>query len=93
MTRDLYRIGENYDFANARAPSFNQFFKLMSAAMVTGSPLREQLCWTDDFPVPLIDNHFVRKYVSRATRLERYETNAVTTPVIRMTPKLPNDLL
>ena len=102
MTRDLYRIGENFDF---------HFFKLMSAAsagleiapfsrwreraleyaathltsliaritalldgvnddksaaaMVTGSPLREHVFGTDDFPVPLIDERFVRKYVSR----------------------------
>lgn len=105
MTRDLNRIGENFDFANTRAPSFNHFFKLMSAAsagqgiapfsrwreraldyaathltspiaritalldgvtddksaaaMVTGSPLREHVFGTDDFPVPLIDEHFV----------------------------------
>ncbi|KAF2469221.1 nonribosomal peptide synthetase 7 [Lindgomyces ingoldianus] len=32
MTRDLHRVGQDYDFANPHAPSFNHFFKLMSAA-------------------------------------------------------------
>jgi amino acid adenylation domain-containing protein/thioester reductase-like protein len=111
MTRDLHRIGQNYDFANARAPTFDQFFRLMSgasdgqeivpfaiwreraldyaaahltspiariialldgvsddksgAAMVTGPPLSEHIFGGDDYPVPLIDEQFARKYVSR----------------------------
>lgn len=32
MTQDMHHIGQDYDFVNARAPSFNHFFKLMSAA-------------------------------------------------------------
>ncbi|KZF26938.1 nonribosomal peptide synthetase 7 [Xylona heveae TC161] len=37
MTQDIYRIGQDYDFSNARAPSFNHFFKLMCA----GTPRQE----------------------------------------------------
>ncbi|KAI6717257.1 beta-ketoacyl synthase domain-containing protein [Diplocarpon mali] len=30
MTEDLHRIGQDYDFTNARAPTFNHCFKLMA---------------------------------------------------------------
>lgn len=32
MTQDMHHIGQDYDFVNAHAPSFNHLFKLMSAA-------------------------------------------------------------
>ncbi|KAH7114611.1 polyketide synthase [Dactylonectria macrodidyma] len=32
MTKDLHRIGHDFDFRNARAPSFSYFFKLFGAA-------------------------------------------------------------
>ena len=32
MTEDQQRIGEDYDFVNPRAPTFNYFFKVISAA-------------------------------------------------------------
>ncbi|RYP50631.1 hypothetical protein DL768_003913 [Monosporascus sp. mg162] len=112
MTQDyLHRIGQDYDLANARAPSFNHFFKLMGAAsagqeiepfsiwrkrasaygaahrtsplarisallddvtdddsvtaMVTSSPLGEHVFGAHDYPVPLIDEQYVQKYVNR----------------------------
>lgn len=46
MTRDLGRIGQNYDFANARAPSFNHFFKLMSDAS-SGQGIIPFLIWRE----------------------------------------------
>lgn len=43
MTIDLARIGKDYDFVNAQAPSFNRFFELVGAANggVTIVPLDE----------------------------------------------------
>ena len=32
MTEDHQRIGEDYDFINPQAPTFNYFFKVMGAA-------------------------------------------------------------
>lgn len=34
------------------------------AAIATGWPVREHILGTDEFPVPLIDEHFARKYMS-----------------------------
>ncbi|OTA96033.1 hypothetical protein M434DRAFT_377008 [Hypoxylon sp. CO27-5] len=34
MTRDLHLVGQDFDFVNKRAPSFNEFFKLMCEASV-----------------------------------------------------------
>jgi len=129
MTQDVHRIGRDYDFANARAPSFNHYFKLMSAAsvgqeivpfstwrkralahaaalissplariaalldsvtdkkaaaMVTGSPVGEHVFGNNDYPVPLIDEQSVRRYVSQinAARVEECTTNAVAMPVV-----------
>jgi hypothetical protein len=130
MTQDVHRIGRDYDFANARAPSFNHYFKLMSAAsvgqeivpfstwrkralahaaalissplariaalldsvtddqkaaaMVTGSPVGEHVFGNNDYPVPLIDEQSVRRYVSQinAARVEECTINAVAMPVV-----------
>jgi amino acid adenylation domain-containing protein/thioester reductase-like protein len=134
MTKDIHRIGQDYDFANTRAPSFNHFFTLMSAAsarqdiipftlwreqaldyatvhqtssiariaalldgvtddkggaaMVTGPPLKERLFEADDFPVPLIDEDFARKYLTRINdaQLDKSGTNTDAIPVICTPP-------
>ncbi|KAH7361107.1 hypothetical protein BKA66DRAFT_593298 [Pyrenochaeta sp. MPI-SDFR-AT-0127] len=46
MTRNLDRIGQNYDFANACAPRFNHFFKLMCDAS-SGQEIIPFLTWRE----------------------------------------------
>ncbi|XP_014553644.1 hypothetical protein COCVIDRAFT_107135 [Bipolaris victoriae FI3] len=46
MTKDLHLIGQNYDFANAHAPTFSHFFQLMSDAS-TGQQIVPFLVWRE----------------------------------------------
>ncbi|EUC43582.1 hypothetical protein COCMIDRAFT_7015 [Bipolaris oryzae ATCC 44560] len=46
MTKDLHLIGQNYDFANAHAPTFSHFFQLMSDAS-TGQEIVPFLAWRE----------------------------------------------
>ncbi|EMD60240.1 polyketide synthase PKS15 [Bipolaris sorokiniana ND90Pr] len=46
MTKDLHLIGQNYDFANAHAPTFSHFFQLLSDAS-TGQEIVPFPAWRE----------------------------------------------
>lgn len=124
MTENMHQIGKDFDFVNKHAPSFDDFFKLMSAAsggkeivpfskwqqralnyatahpksplaritavvdgytdetasaMVTGLPVGEHVFGGDDYPVPLFDEHSVRKYLD-CINAAQIDISAVDSP-------------